>query len=83
MQAKKQKEEGTEAKKLEHEPIMDGDALDKLIGDYTLVDTSSQEPLKDDNNVSETTLSLTATHEKDETDKGSEQSEENLEDKRR
>ncbi|XP_020601327.1 uncharacterized protein LOC110040429 isoform X2 [Orbicella faveolata] len=81
--SKKQKEEGTEAKKLEHEPIMDGDALDKLIGDYTLVDTSSQEPLKDDNNVSETTLSLTATHEKDETDKGSEQSEENLEDKRR
>ena len=68
--SKNQREEGTEAaKKQGHEPSM--------------VDTSIQEPLEDDNYVSETSLSLTATHEKDETDEGSEQSEEYLSDKRR
>lgn len=81
--SKKQQEKRTGAKKLEHEPSMDGDTLDKLIACNTLEGTSIQEPLKDNDYASEATLSLTSTHEKDETDKGSEQSENCSGDKRR
>ena len=81
--SKNPEERRTRAKKLEHESSMDGDTLGKLIACNTLEGKSIQEPLKDNNSVSEATLSLPSTHEKDETEKGSEESENCSGDKRR
>ena len=65
-----------EADKPEHDSSKDGITFDKLIAENKLGDKSNEEPLKDDK-------CGTATREKDDTNKGSEQSEENLDEKRR
>ena len=81
--SRKQKRGEIELDRLAQDSSKDGNTLDKLIADKKLGGKSNDKPFKNDKYGSESTLSSTATRENDETNKRSEQSEENLDDKRR